>query len=83
MLDFGFYNADCMEHLKDFPDKYFELAIVDPPYGGVTQGGYATNKISGGVARNRNDYHLALWSQEAPPQEYWDELFRVSRDQII
>ena len=33
VLDFGFYNADCMEHLKDYPDNYFDLAIVDPPYG--------------------------------------------------
>ena len=40
MLDFGFYNADCMEGMKEFPDKYFDLAIVDPPYGaGFTEGG--------------------------------------------
>jgi len=29
----GFYNMDCMDGMKQFPDKYFELAIVDPPYG--------------------------------------------------
>ena len=34
MLDFGFYNADCMDYLPQFPDKYFDLAIVDPPFGG-------------------------------------------------
>ena len=33
MLDFGFYNEDCMKGMKEFPDKYFDLAIVDPPYG--------------------------------------------------
>lgn len=33
MLDFGFYNTDCMDGMKEFPDKYFDLAIVDPPYG--------------------------------------------------
>lgn len=33
MLDFGFYNMDCMDGMKEFPDKYFDLAIVDPPYG--------------------------------------------------
>ena len=33
MLDFGFYNMDCMEGMKEFPDKYFDLAIVDPPCG--------------------------------------------------
>ena len=40
MLDFGFYNMDCLEGMKQFPDKYFDLAIVDPPYGsGLTEGG--------------------------------------------
>ena len=34
MLDFGYHNMDCMEGMKEFPDKYFELCIVDPPYGG-------------------------------------------------
>jgi len=33
MLDFGYYNMDCMEGMKQFPDGYFDLAIVDPPYG--------------------------------------------------
>ena len=33
MLDFGFYNMDCMEGMKEFPDGFFDLAIVDPPYG--------------------------------------------------
>lgn len=40
MLDFGFYNMDCMEGMKDYPDNYFDLAIVDPPYGsGLTSEG--------------------------------------------
>jgi site-specific DNA-methyltransferase (adenine-specific) len=34
MLNDGYYNMDCMEGMKQFPDKYFDLAIVDPPYGG-------------------------------------------------
>lgn len=33
MLDYGFYNMDCMDGMKQFPDKYFDLAIIDPPYG--------------------------------------------------
>lgn len=74
---------DCMEGMKEFPDKYFELAIVDPPYGGVTKGGYMTNQISGGVAKNRNDYNLSLWQCEKPKKGYFDELFRVSKNQII
>ena len=83
MLDFGYYNIDCMTGMSEFPDGYFDLAIVDPPYGGVTNGGYMLNKQSGGVARNRNDYILDLWQQSAPSKEYFDELFRVSKNQII
>lgn len=37
MLDFGFYNMDCMDGMKEFPDGYFELAIVDPPYGDASK----------------------------------------------
>ena len=33
MLDFGFYNMDCLEGMKQIPDKFFDLAICDPPYG--------------------------------------------------
>jgi len=77
------YNMDCMDGMRQFPDKYFELAIVDPVYGDVTQGGYATNQMGGGVAKNRNDYDLSVWSQEKTPKEYFDELKRVSKNQII
>lgn len=83
MMDFGFYNMDCLEGMAAFPDKYFDLAIVDPPYGGVSKGGYMTNQVSGGVARNRNDYHLALWQFDRPGKHYFDELRRVSKNQII
>ncbi len=61
MLDFGFYNMDCMDGMREFPDKYFELAIVDPPYGdggvlGATENASgnastATGTIPRGVAR--------------------------------
>ena len=46
MLDFGFYNMDCMEGMKQFPDKYFDLAIVDPPYGDG-RGGSGTGSENG------------------------------------
>lgn len=40
MLEPGFYNMDCMDGMREFPDGYFDLAIVDPPYGiGVTKFG--------------------------------------------
>lgn len=78
-----FFNMDCMDALKQMPDKSIELAICDPPYGGVTQGGYMTNQMGGGVAKNRNDYHLSLWQCDKPDKAYFDELMRVSKNQII
>ena len=44
MMDFGFYNLDCMKGMKEFPDKYFDLAIVDPPYG---DGGVNGQELNG------------------------------------
>ena len=81
MLDFGFYNMDCMEGMKEFPDKYFDLAIVDPPYGGVTKGGYMSNTSS--VLAKNKDYHLSLWDMDKPDEKYFTELRRVSKNQII
>ena len=68
---------DCMDLMKEFPDEYFELAIVDPPYGigdkALTSGGTWANKYRKGDAS---------WDT-APNQEYFSELFRVSKNQII
>lgn len=87
------YNMDCMDLMKAFPDKYFDLAIVDPPYGDASG---TTNYIKrgGGIHRERKitragmavagkiQKKMANWDF-APPQEYFDELFRVSKNQII
>lgn len=70
------YNADCMEVMKDIPDKFFELAITDIPYGlgdKLTQGGTWANKYKKGDAS---------WDI-LPSKEYFEELFRVSQNQII
>lgn len=86
MLDFGFYNMDCMEGMRQFPDKFFDLAIVDPVYGDVTAGGYMTNnkgqRIGTGKA-NQKGYYAGLWSQEKTGEDYFKELLRVSKNQII
>lgn len=83
MLDFGFYNMDCMKGMRQFPDKYFDLAIVDPPYGAkVGKGGYMHNTTSGGCARHHK-YHLALWGMDKPGPDYFKELLRVSKNQVI
>lgn len=50
MTGAGFYNMDCMDAMKQFPDKFFELAIVDPPYGDALQkvgGGGTTGSVRG------------------------------------
>ena len=78
MLDFGFYNMDCMEGMKEFPDKYFDLAIVDPPYG---------ININNNIGRRKGDkpssYPKAYWDGKPPEKSYFDELFRISKKQVI
>lgn len=83
MLDFGFYNMDCMDGMRQFPDKYFDLAIVDPVYGDVTKGGYMNNIDSTQKVAKVRHYHNSLWNQEKTRPEYFDELIRVSKNQII
>lgn len=74
-LDFGFYNMDCIEGMKMFPDKYFDLAIVDPPY--------AINKAFSAKSRIAKYGQLKTVNDYKPQKEYFDELFRVSKNQII
>jgi len=80
-----FLLADCMSPeigLPSYPYKFFDLAIVDPPYGSDNiTGGYTSGK-GGGVTSQKN-YHKALWSQSLPNAEYFKELIRVSKNQII
>ena len=86
MLDFGFYNMDCIEGMKQFPDKYFDLAIVDPPYGiGVGSMAYTNGvQIVGNALAKRRDYSgHKEWDSKPPTQEYFNELFRVSKQQVI
>ena len=69
--------------MKQYKDKAFDLAIVDPVYGGVTLGGYMTNCQSTARKARAIDYNTTLWKQEKTPPEYFAELFRVSKNQII
>lgn len=77
----GFYLMDCMEGMRQFPDGFFDLAIVDPIYGDVTTGGYMMNHCTG-VAKPK-EYHVGIWSQGKTGKAYFDELRRVSVNQII
>lgn len=101
------YNMDCMAGMARFPDKYFDLAVVDPPYGSagknfkrqdggrfggwfdkfdtsrfdVNFGGYRIER-TGGTWAAKYGKKIAAWDH-APGDEYFAELFRVSKEQII
>jgi site-specific DNA-methyltransferase (adenine-specific) len=98
------YNMDCMEGMKQFPDKYFELAIVDPPYGinapNMQMGSGAPSRgrkqstavqlkkgrlnQGAGKLKDRTLQKMAItWDYKKPSPEYFNELRRVSVNQII
>lgn len=70
-----FLNIDCMEGMKEYPDKYFDLAIVDPPYG-IAKAFTAQSRIA-------KYGQLGTVNDLKPTPAYFDELFRVSKNQII
>ena len=71
------YNEDCLQALKAMADKQFDLAIVDPPYG-IGAENHAGNKENGWTQWAKKD-----WDKAIPTTEYWQELFRVSKNQIV
>lgn len=72
-----FIHGDCMDYMREMPDNAFDLAIVDPPYGiGISKSreiGY----------KGFNQFTPKEWDNETPTEEYWQELFRVSKNQIV
>lgn len=98
---------DCMEGMKEYPDKYFDLAIVDPPYGinspnmsmgsnkSRSRDGYPgvstaeklrKGRLNAGAGKLKNRALQKMnceWDFTPPGPEYFEELFRVSKDQII
>jgi site-specific DNA-methyltransferase (adenine-specific) len=81
------YNQDCLAAMREMPDKAFDLAAVDPPYGiGVMSMNYTTSgavRTHGYSAAKRRDYRKQSEWDIKPTQEYFDELRRVSKAQII
>jgi len=79
-------NEDNMELMARYEDNYFDLAIVDPPYGldiaekSDRLGKLKTKWASGGSFKH---YKYSEWDKNTPTNEYWNELFRVSKNQII
>ena len=76
-----FRHMDCMDLMREFPDKHFDLAVVDPPYGigvGDNKQGMGRRK---GYAKAR--YKMGDWDSEPPQDKYFSELCRVSKHQIV
>jgi len=76
------YLMDCMEALRQTPDNYYSLALVDPPYGlgkRTTDGGSKKNTQT----KFMEDIRRSNWDDNVPTAEYWEQLFRVSKNQIV
>ena len=71
-------HIDCMEYMKGLPDKAFDLAVVDPPYGI----GAGKQSFQSGTRKSHNHTDKD-WDATTPTDEYWRELFRVSQNQIV
>jgi len=72
-----YLNIDCNIYMKSVPDKYFDIAIVDPPY---------ALKVSNKMYKEKYNYRQwpkKEWDEKIPEQSYFDELFRISKNQII
>ena len=76
------HHCDCMDLMKQYPDKYFDLALVDPPYGLGSKLAHAGNGKNA-QSKFTDDFKLKNWDNQIPPYEYFIELFRVSKNQII
>jgi len=85
MIENEVFNIDCLEYMRTLPDKAFALAIADPPYG---IGADHDQKLRAGTQYGKScapcrDYGKSEWDSKAPDKEWFDELRRISRHQII
>ena len=80
MSNLELYNMDCMDLMGKYPDKYFDLAIVDPPYGiNIANRG----KVGDGCLAEASKFTPKNWDKFPPNINYFIELKRVSKNQII
>ena len=79
-------NTDCLLYMRQCEDNQFDLAIVDPPYGiGESGGKIRTNKKRPcyELRKKETKYTPKDWDNNRPEKEYWQELFRISKNQIV
>lgn len=81
MPTINFHHADCMDFIRALPDKAFDLAIVDPPYGIGASG--SMNMGHRVLNYKVTSYKKKDWDNTIPPPEFFKELFRISKNQII
>ena len=74
------YNADCMDILKELPDKCIDLVLTDPPYGIGEAAGKNKSRSNKAIAK---DYGNKDWDKSIPEKEIFNEILRVSKHQII
>ena len=72
-------NIDCMEYMKTLPDKFFDLAVCDPPYGIGRDGSNKSTSSHGG----RKYYEFKGWDNDIPEKEYFDNIFKISKNVIL
>ena len=84
------FNRDCVEAMKEYSDNYFDLAVVDPPYGIGFDNTYVRGGMGEKVAKRYKigsridtDGKMSGWDLLIPNDDYFIELFRVSKNQII
>ena len=75
------FNTDCLEYMRTLPDKAFQLAIADPPYG-IGRDGQKLS-INKNPKHNRKYFEAKGWDKKAPDQEFFDELLRVCENVIL
>jgi site-specific DNA-methyltransferase (adenine-specific) len=83
-----FENIDCMVGMQRYPDKFFDLAIVDPNYGrkehgGKNRSGFVKQKNGSRIYVRDGGYQKGNWDNHPADKAYFDELMRVSKNQII
>ena len=78
------FLMDCMEGMKQYPNDYFDLAVVDPPYGlGMGTVSIPSEKNTNSQQKFYKDLKSKRWDDNTPNKEYFDELKRVSKNQIV
>lgn len=81
MADIRLHNVNCMDFMKGVPDKAYDLAIVDVNYGIGEDG--RNNHTRGKLAKAKDYREFSRYDDKHPEKQYFDELFRVSKNQII